>query len=256
MKDSVVEFYNDLVEYYHLIFNDWYQAINWQGEFFNNFIRTHYIHESESKIELLDASCGIGTQALGLAQHEFIVTATDLSPKSVERAKKEAKNLGIKANFGVADFRTLDKDVSGQFNVLLSADNALPHLLTDDDLTRACVNFYSKLQKNGLLILTIRDYDDLIKEKQRATLPRVLDGGKRIVFQVWDWLDDKNLYITNQFIMQEIEGKWLTQVKSTTYRALLRAELSEILSNTGFIDIKWHLPAESGYYQPIVTARK
>ena len=39
------------------------------------------------------------------------------------------------------------------------------------------------------------------------------------------------------------------------YRALLREELSDILDKVGFSDIRWLMPEESGYYQPIVTAR-
>lgn len=256
MKNSVLDFYNELSESYHLIFNDWYHAVSWQGEVLNKFIRSQFVHSSEDCIELLDASCGIGTQSLGLVQHHFNVTATDLSPKLVERAKREAKALGVKINFGVADLRSLEKEVPGQFDIVLSADNAIPHLLTDDDLKKACRNLYSKLLSNGLLLLTIRDYDNHVKEKQHATLPRVMDEGKRIVFQVWDWADDGKTYITNQFIMQEINGKWKTEVKKTSYRALLRDELSEIMRTVGFFDIKWHMPAESGYYQPIVTARK
>ncbi|MCJ8013230.1 class I SAM-dependent methyltransferase [Paenibacillus sp. KQZ6P-2] len=255
-KNTSLDFYDELSENYHLIFHDWYQAVQWQGNFFNGFIRSHYPRKDEEEIKLLDASCGIGTQSLGLAQHEFEVTATDLSPRSIERAKREAEKLGVQISFGTADFRTLDVDVPGQFEVFLSADNAVPHLLTDADLEKACRNFYDKLESDGLLVISIRDYDHEILKKQRATLPRVMDGGKRIAFQVWDWAEGTNAYITNQFIMQEIDGEWQTKVNKTTYRALLREELSEALRSARFQDIRWHMPAESGYYQPIVTARK
>ncbi|WP_246183530.1 class I SAM-dependent methyltransferase [Paenibacillus methanolicus] len=80
---------------------------------------------------------GIGTQAIGLANRGFNVTGTDLSSASIERATKEAEAFGVKIHFGVADFRALDEDVSGLYDVVLSADNAIPHLLTDDDLYQA-----------------------------------------------------------------------------------------------------------------------
>ena len=109
-----------------MIFKDWYEAVQWQGDFFNRFIRSLHAVEHEDPIHLLDASCGIGTQALGIAQHNFTVTATDLSPKSIERAKKEADKLGVHVHFGVADFRSLEQDIPGQYDVVLSADNAIP----------------------------------------------------------------------------------------------------------------------------------
>ncbi len=251
-----LEFYDGLAPAYHLLYADWHQVVREQGEFFNRFIRYRLSYANGEAIRLLDASCGIGTQALGLAQHHFTVTATDLSPQAVERARREAAELGVSIQFGVADFRTLDTDIAGRFEVILSADNAIPHLLTDEDLREACRQFFVKLEDDGLLLLSIRDYDHEIQHKQRATKPRVMDKGKRIVFQVWDWNEDGNRYITNQYMMQEKDGQWLTQVNKTVYRALLRSELSEALEAAGFRDIKWHMPPDSGYYQPIVTARK
>lgn len=256
MKDTSLDFYEGLADTYHLIFKDWYEAVQWQGDFFNRFIRSLHAVEHEDPIHLLDASCGIGTQALGIARHNFTVTATDLSPKSIERAKKEADKLGVHVHFGVADFRSLEQDIPGQFDVVLSADNAIPHLLSDEDLREASRNLYAKLRSNGLLVLSIRDYDEILQNRQRATLPRVMDDGKRIVFQVWDWAEAGHHYITNQFIVQEIDGSWKTQVNSTSYRALLRSELSTKLLEAGFTDIMWHMPSESGFYQPILTARK
>jgi hypothetical protein len=38
------------------------------------------------------------------------------------------------------------------------------------------------------------------------------------------------------------------------YRALLRNELSAILTRAGFTGVHWHRPEETGYYQPVVTA--
>lgn len=85
-------------------------------------------------LTLLDCSCGIGTQAIGLAKRGFTVTATDLSSVAIQRAKRESQSFGVEIDFGVADFRSLETDVTGKFDIVLSADNALPHLISDDDL--------------------------------------------------------------------------------------------------------------------------
>jgi hypothetical protein len=106
--------------------------------------------------------------------------------------------------------------------------------------------------------LSICDYDQLVKDKPGATAPRVFDTpeGRRIVFQVWDWAHDGKMYQVHQFILTESEGEWKTAHYATVYRALLRAELENILNQAGFSDVRWHTPEESGYYQPIVTARR
>ncbi|MCM3628460.1 class I SAM-dependent methyltransferase [Paenibacillus glycanilyticus] len=256
MDESVLDFYDNLAEDYHLIFVDWKQAISWQGEVLSNFIHSKLHFFMEGGTSLLDCSCGIGTQAIGLANHGFKVTGTDLSSASIERAKKEAESLGVGINFGLADFRSLERDVPGVYDVVLSADNAVPHLLTDEDLYLAVRNMYSKVKQGGILLLTIRNYNELVNEKPRATEPRVFDNGKRIVFQVWDWADHEKTYRTNHFLLQEINGQWITKHNKTQYRALLREELTPILSMAGFSDIEWTMPSVSGYYQPIVTARK
>ncbi len=256
MDESVLDFYDDLADAYHLIFADWKHAIAWQGEVLSKIIQSRHPSRVGAGATLLDCSCGIGTQAIGLAQRGYRVTGTDLSPGSIGRAQNEAAAFGVDINFGVADFCSLERDVPGTFDVVLSADNAVPHLLTEEDLYLAARNMYVKINNDGLLLLTMRDYDELIKEKPKASEPRILDEGKRIVFQVWEWAADVKTYLTNHFLLQEMNGQWITKHNKTRYRALLRDELSQILSTVGFSDIEWMMPSESGYYQPIVTARK
>lgn len=256
LNESVLDFYDGLAEDYHLIFADWYNAASWQGEVLSKFIHSKFPSLSKEGATLLDCSCGIGTQAIGLANHGFKVTGTDLSPVSIERAIKEAESLGVEINFGVADFRSLERDVSGVYDVVLSADNAVPHLLTDEDLCLAVSNMYSKIRNDGMLLITIRDYNELIKEKPRATEPRIFEKGNRIVFQVWDWADDAKTYQINHFLLQEINGQWITKHNKSRYRVLLREEFTHMLSAAGFSDIEWSMPSETGYYQPVVTARK
>lgn len=102
----------------------------------------------------------------------------------------------------------------------------------------------------------MRDYDELTKNRPNVTQPRMMDNGKRIVFQAWDWAEDFKTYTVKHFINQQINGEWITKHNETKYRALLKDELNQFLLITGFKDIEWLLPEESGYYQPIVTAWK
>jgi len=253
MEDSAQQFYDSMASDYHLIFKDWDQAIEWQGEALYNIIQKKIKYNTPT---MLDCSCGIGTQAIGLAKKGYQVTASDISPTMIDRAKVEAHLRGVNIQFEVADFRTLEKDIKGQFDIVLSADNAIPHLLTDSDLEKALKNMYLKLKSDGLLLLTIRDYDEMVKNRPEVTQPRMMDNGKRIVFQAWDWAEDFKTYTVKHFIIQEVNGEWVTKHNETKYRALLRDELNQFLLKTGYQDIEWLLPEQSGFYQPIVMARK
>src|SRR5438105_4222402 len=132
MTESVSEFYDSLASDYHLIFAKWEEAVVRHGEILDKLIRTQL--NVSSAPPLLDCSCGIGTQAIGLALRGYRVHASDVSSKAVERAQKEAQALNVPMTFSIADFHYLDTQIARIYRVVLSCDNALPHLLTDAEL--------------------------------------------------------------------------------------------------------------------------
>ncbi len=255
MSASVSTFYDQLASDYHLLFSDWKEAVLWQAQVLDKLIRAETGKESAS---ILDCSCGIGTQAIGLATRGHRLYATDLSAEAIRRARREARAFGANLTFGIADFCNLRVRVPGVFDAVISCDNALPHLLTDEDLEIAAQNMAAKLDSDGLLLASIRDYDEIIKHKPGSTEPRVVDSpeGRRIAFQIWDWSQDSKWYRVHQFILTQAGDDWKTLHYETVYRALLRADLEDAFKKAGLTDIRWRTPEESGYFQPIVMARK
>jgi SAM-dependent methyltransferase len=276
MPKEVLRFYEGLASEYHLMFADWKQEILRQAEILDALIRRHLGTEANT---VLDCACGIGTQAIGLATRGYAVHATDLSPSAVERASKEANALGAQMTCQVADFRSLDATISDTFDVVICLDNAISHLLDDPELFQAACQMKARLRPDGLVLISIRDYDLLLSaepgvltsltqglpgvysqagaDRPRGTVPRVFDDaeGRRIAFQVWDWADDGRSYTINQFFVREVVGDWRTSHHATQFRALLRDELNAILNAAGFREIRWHMPQDSNFYQPIVSAR-
>lgn len=255
MKDqSVLQFYDRLADNYHLIFADWGQAVTRQGQILAQIIQAEGFSPPAS---LLDCACGIGTQAIGLAGQGYRVFATDLSPAAVARAAGEAVAFNVSIATGVADMRSLARQVTGPFKIVIACDNALPHLLSLAELAQAVRNIKAVLEPGGLFLASIRDYDRLLADRPGATTPVVYssDEGRRISFQVWDWASGGPTYTVTQFLLQERDGQWQTDSYQTEYWALLRAELSQLLLAEGFEDVRWLLPAETDYYQPVVTAR-
>jgi SAM-dependent methyltransferase len=255
MDDSVLQFYDRLSSEYHLLFENWEQSARWQGEVLDRLLRAEF---DQPPSTVLDCCCGIGTQAIGLALRGYRVQGTDLSAPAVERARREAGTLGVAIPFEVADVRTLADKVSGTFDVVLACDNALPHLLTDEDLQQAVNSMAARLRPGGLFLASTRDYDDLVRERPRVTPPRIFPdpAGRRVSFQVWDWTPDGRGYQVQQFFVRGSGNDWQTTQYATWYRALLRHELDEMLRRGGLSEVHWHMPPESSYYQPIVTARK
>ena len=245
-------FYDDLAADYHLIFTDWDTAIAWEADIITGLMRDRGVTAGA----VLDASCGIGTQALGLAQAGFAVTATDISPASVARCAREAEARGLAIAAAVADLRALDGvDAAGGFAAAVSFDNALAHLLDASDLNSACAALRRVLRPGGTLLASIRDYDEVLRARPTGDPPRryTTGGGERITFQLWDWLADDR-YTLRHFIMAGSGRGWTIAERATTLRALTRAAVSDALGRAGFGEVAWLMPEETGFYQPIVAA--
>jgi SAM-dependent methyltransferase len=255
VDDSSPDAYAPLVEHYHLIFADWHQSMRRQSDALDRVIRAELGPGGRS---VLDASCGIGTQAIGLARLGYRVHGTDLSAAAVARARREAEALGAELTLGVADLRRLATQVDGVFDVVLSADNAIAHLLTEADLRLAAQGMRARLAEGGRLIVTLRDYDALLLERPSGSAPGVFDGaeGRRIVFHVFDWEPDGEAYRTNLFILRPGGDGWTTLHWTARSRAWRRAEVERALVTAGFVGPRWWMPAESGFFQPLVTARR
>jgi glycine/sarcosine N-methyltransferase len=256
MKDTVLSFYDALADHYHLIFDDWGKAIDRQVRTLQPLLATY---APAAHLKILDCACGIGTQALGLASTGHRVIASDISPAAVNRARQEASRRSLDVHFYVSDITSLKEVAEDKFDVVMAMDNALPHL-NHPQLLRALRAIASKLERNGLFMASIRDYDKLMVERPLMQPPVFYgsQGTRRIVHQVWDWLDDSryivHLYITGRFQPESGAG-WETHHFVSEYRCLLRDELSAALSSTGFQQIRWLMPFESGFYQPIVMAK-
>ncbi len=255
MDDSVMSFYDALAADYHLLWADWHEAVRRHGEVLDGLLRERL---GEGPFSVLDCCCGIGTQTIGLALRGHRLQARDLSPQAVARAEREAAAFGVSVSFGVADVRTLADQLPGVFDAVIACDNALPHLLTDDGLLRGVRGMAAKLRPGGVLLASIRDYDALVRERPRATPVRLHEGPpfRRAVFQVWDWAADGRTYRVHQFILCEGGDDWRARHHATEYRALLREELEAALREAGMADVRWHMPQDGGWYQPLVAARK
>jgi glycine/sarcosine N-methyltransferase len=252
MADSARDFYDELAGCYHLIFE------NWESSMARHAAVLGPVLEREcgpaAAVKVLDCACGIGTQAFGLASLGFRVTGADLSSAAVERAREEAAARGLDLPLHVADMRHLSFPETG-FDAVIAMDNALPHLLSGQDLAQAAAQIHAKLRAGGTLMASIRDYDRLIEGRPVVEGPRFFSdaSGRRIVFQLWDWMDERR-YAFHLYITHETAAGWQTHHAAAIYRALLRDELTQILERSGFRHVRWLLPDESGFYQPIVLA--
>lgn len=248
-------FYDRLAQSYHLTYADWRKEVIRQGAVLDRLFRSVM---GEGPYSVLDCACGIGTQSIGLAGRGHRVHGTDVSEASVERARKEAADSGAGVTFAVADMRALADAVEGPYDVVIACDNVLTHMVTEEDLRSALGGVFSVLRPGGLFVASLSDHEEALRTRARAPEPKVFDGadGTRVIQTLMDWSPDGRTYRLTLFILRREGGEWTLEHHETVERALLRRECSALLADQGFEQVAWHMPAETGFFQPLVTARK
>lgn len=250
--DMIQTFYDQLASQYHKLFFDWQTATREQAVLLDSlFARFGFTRSSR----VLDCACGIGTQAIGLASLGYRVTGSDLSEAALAEANKRAQQHQVQIPFLQGDFRALEAAFDQRFDIVMAMDNALPHMLTHEDLSDAVRSMVSRVDNGGLFVASIRDYDALLTEKPSYSPPYIhkTANGQRVSFQTWDWEDDR--YKLTQYIIED-EGAVQVSKFHCAYRATTRQELTDLLLRNGCKAVTWLFPEETGFYQPIVVGQK
>jgi SAM-dependent methyltransferase len=234
---SVEAFYDGFARDYDLAYaGRWDAAVERQGAALERLIRAAV----PGATSVLDCACGIGTQAIGLALRGFDVHGTDVSSGAVARARHEAERLGAHATFAVADMRDL-APVPGTYDAVIACDNALPHLLEEEDLRRALAAMRAKLRPGGLLVVTLRDFDEALRSRPPVAPTLVVAGPRRqVLVRLHDWDEAAPFYTLRAIVLTEQAGGWTAEEHTTRYRALTRAELERALASAGLESARWH----------------
>ncbi len=250
--DITQTFYDHLAPQYDQLFPDWPSAVREQAAILNGLFEASGFGRTA---RVLDCACGIGTQAIGLAALGYAVTASDLSEGALKEAKARAAGNGVGIRFEQADFRSLADTFPEQFDIVIAMDNALPHMLTAEDLAAAVGSITGRIRPGGIFTASIRDYDRLLADRPPYSPPYIYpsDRGQRVSFQTWSWEGER--YRLIQYMIDDGETLRVSKFECE-YRATHREELTRLLLDCGCREAAWKFPEETGFYQPIVIARK
>ena len=245
-------FYDNLASQYDKLFLDWHATTQEQAVILDKIFAHNGFDKSAS---ILDCACGIGTQAIGLAAIGYNVTGSDISDGELAEAKERAKKNSVAVHFEHADFCALSDTFSEQFDIVIAMDNALPHMLTRDDLASALKSIVNQIKNAGIFVASIRDYDALLMDKPPYSPPYIhkTEKGQRVSFQTWTWNGDN--YRLIQYIVDDQDTLHVSKFECE-YRATRRAEMTDLLKENGCSEVVWMFPEETGFYQPIVVAKK
>ena len=246
------KFYDSLAKHYDKLFLDWEEESRGQALIIQKLFNECGYNKSS---KILDCACGIGTQAIGLAKLGYNITASDFSERELEEANRRAGRAKVDIPFKNADFCELTKTFDEKFDIVIAIDNALPHMLTKDDLALAVKSIVCQIKYDGIFIGSIRDYDAILKDKPTYSPPYIhkTKFGQRVAFQTWDWRGD--IYKFTQYIIEDEQSLRVNKFECE-YRAIRREELTELFYSCGCKEVCWKFSEETAFYQPIIIAKK
>ncbi len=223
--------YYDVPEAYDLFYNDSYTAET--KAFFAK------LFAGKSLRGVLDCTCGTGQMSLPLAQMGYVVTASDVNPNMLRRARQNFAAQEMMATFVRSDILDLEAKVRGPFDAVLATGNSLGHV-PGDRLEDALHQMDAVLRPGGLLYFDTLNWDLVQERQQRFYLfnPLIRDKGRVNYLQVWDYNRDDSMTF-NFLISEEIENKIVSKRQFyVLYYPFAQETVTGILEDMGYVNIR------------------
>lgn len=227
---GTAEYYRAVAPHYHLFYEHWWETVDSEGERLDALLAPRQAHT------VLDASCGIGTQSIGLARQGYLVTACDESSEMVDEARRQAEAAGVggQIRFAVHDMATLDEVLSGPFDAVISVGNSFPHL-EPGRREQALRTFWHLLGPQGVLVIGMRNWDKILAERPQFVPRRVskVNGHRLVMFDVWDYPNDGEITFTTFFLWHDTQA-WRVETHTLTYYPLRAIDFMRLAQASGF----------------------
>ena len=252
MENNTNDYYDAIAEYYPLLYKDWETKLEREGLSLRSIFRKKGVER------VLVAACGVGTQALPLAELGYEVVATDASAGMLRKAQENATERGLldKIQFERATFEELPQVVTGEFDAIVCKGNALPHLITDEAIETTLLVFYELLRPGGSLVIGMRDFEPFMEHRPRF-LPGFDhvddDGNEFVTFEIWDWEDGPPTIATqNLYIVKGKAPKLNTMKRTVSFRPLSIDEVKVVLLELNYEDFDEY----PDRWEQVIYARK
>jgi SAM-dependent methyltransferase len=132
--------------------------------------------------DVLDIGCGLGDNAIYLAQHGFNVTGLDISPTALLTAEHRAKDAGVSVKFAAADSTNLD-GYTDAFDTVV--DSGMFHRLDEDGKHRYAAAVHQATRGGATMLL--RCFSDANAAEAELALPIVTEQTLRDVLGGAGW---------------------------------------------------------------------
>jgi len=209
------------------------------------------------QIKVLDAACGTGKHAIALAQAGYQVAGADLFPQMVQLADLNASAADQKIRFKAAGFGSISAAFPDeQFQAVLCLGNSLPHVKSSNELQAALVDFAKLLAPGGLLLIQQRNFDHIMRGKERHMPPQSHQKGDEewLFFRFYDFEPSGLIQFNILTLHRKKDQNWQVELNSTTLMPILSEDLMRALNNARFGHIQCFGNLKGDAFDPLTSA--
>lgn len=195
---------------------------------------------------LLDISIGSGSVTLPLASLGIQLTGSDLSRTMLQNCQKkaQAKNLSVKLQ--CCDFRAIAEHFTEKYDCVASTGNSLPYV-SNEDVLKTLEQMDSLIKPGGYLYFDIRNWDKILRERNRFYLYNpFFNGDTRInLIQVWDYHDDGSMTFNLLYTFEKDNQIFKREKFEEHYIPISKVTLLDKIHEMGYREISV-MPFPSG----------
>ena len=245
----------DAQEFYDGLGEDYDRMVSWGTRLQREEVFFEQLFAGAGTRSVLDAACGTGMHVISFARRGLRCVGADLSPAMIAQARLNAGRAGVRVELDAFGFGKLAAAFSGRgvpFDAVTCLGNSLPHLLDDASLAECLSDFAELLSPGGILVIQNRNYDRLLRERQRfmPVSARTDAEGETLFLRITDFRGQEagpgpaagpaTGYAAGEAVdftivtLRKRGGAWTQSVKTTPLRALRRSTLETCIREAGF----------------------
>ncbi|TVR63587.1 MAG: class I SAM-dependent methyltransferase [Spirochaetaceae bacterium] len=207
----------------------------------------------------IDTACGSGYHSIALASSGVVVTACDIAPAMLEKARVNAARHGVEIRFENAAFDRTHRVTRAPVDAVFCMGNSIPHVLHTRALEAAIRSFYRALGDRGIVVIQLLNYDRIAKSGDRIVNIR-RDGSDEYV-RFYDFLSKTRVRF-NVLAIDWSGDKPTHRLYSTELKPYTLEQIIDSLEWVGFTDAAVYASMElapyddDASYGATVVARK
>ncbi len=220
-----MEFYENISSYYDQIFPLKKETLSFLQD-------SLALKDKGGKV--IDLACGSGSYSLALVDWAKEVFGYDLDTYMIDQANSKKKSDHI-------TFKAMDMMMVGQQNhrdidFVYCIGNSLVHLNGQEEIENLLVQIYQLLDKGGVLVLQIMNYDRVL-DKDIRSLPTICNENEGVTFYRYYEPENDGIIFKSKLDIHksDFNESFIQKVRLYPIRS---TELVKLIEKVGFVDLE------------------